>query len=270
MPRLRGDTQTAGMPRAVQDGLMKCSVCGQTKDQTDFYLRPDTHKYRKDCIDCCKKRSKKSALKYQDVYKERSKQYYEANKELVSEKNKQWAQNNRERKNEINRKYYQNHKEQKNLSAVQWQRENKDKLREIKKREHQKNRERYKLYHNEYTKNQYKNNPSYRVKINISSAINSSLHGRKNHRTWPLLVGYSVNDLMKHLENKFKDGMTWCNYGRVWHIDHIIPISAFNIESYDSFDFKRCWNLQNLQPLFASENLRKHNKLNQPFQPCLL
>ena len=49
------------------------------------------------------------------------------------------------------------------------------------------------------------------------------------------------------------------NYGK-WHIDHIKPISSFNINGINSDDFKKCWSLNNLQPLWAKDNLQKGNK----------
>ena len=74
------------------------------------------------------------------------------------------------------------------------------------------------------------------------------------------LVGYTLTELMEHLESKFQPGMTWDNYGE-WHIDHIIPISYFDYSSYDDETFKICWDLNNLQPLWAKDNLIKSNKL---------
>ena len=62
--------------------------------------------------------------------------------------------------------------------------------------------------------------------------------------------------------------MSWENMDE-WHIDHIIPKSAFNFETYKDMDFKRCWSLSNLQPLWAGENSRKHNHLEKAFQPSL-
>jgi len=58
------------------------------------------------------------------------------------------------------------------------------------------------------------------------------------------------------------NGMTWEKYlkGEI-HIDHIIPISLFNIISIKSKGFKKCWSLENLQPLWAKDNLKKKNKL---------
>jgi hypothetical protein len=62
--------------------------------------------------------------------------------------------------------------------------------------------------------------------------------------------------------------MSWDNYGTVWHIDHKIPVSAFNLRCEE--DIKRCWALKNLQPMFADENVMKSDKLDKPFQPMLI
>jgi hypothetical protein len=48
------------------------------------------------------------------------------------------------------------------------------------------------------------------------------------------------------------------------------PITAFNFNTPEDIDFKRCWALSNLQPLWARDNLSKQNKLIKPFQPSLL
>lgn len=90
----------------------------------------------------------------------------------------------------------------------------------------------------------------------------------KNHK-WHDLLGYNTNQLMAHLEKHFQPGMTRDNYGE-WHIDHRIPIAVFNFSSVDDLDFRRCWALQNLRPLWAVDNIRKQAKLERPFQPSLL
>jgi hypothetical protein len=63
--------------------------------------------------------------------------------------------------------------------------------------------------------------------------------------------------------------MSWENHGTVWHIDHIIPKSVFNYTDAEHIDFKRCWALKNLQPLWAGENMSKGDSLVKPFQPSL-
>lgn len=109
-----------------------------------------------------------------------------------------------------------------------------------------------------------------RININFTQMIYRSLRGNKQRRKWKDLVGYDANILIKSIEKKFKFGMTWKNYGKEWHIDHKIPISAFNFENYNHIDFKKCWGLNNLQPLWKHDNLSKGAKLNKYFQPSLL
>jgi hypothetical protein len=110
--------------------------------------------------------------------------------------------------------------------------------------------------------------PRNRLSNNIGKAIWQSLKDRKNGCHWETLVDFTLDQLIVHLEKKFKPGMSWENRS-LWHIDHIIPVSVFNIVNDKSPDFKKCWCLKNLQPLWKEENLRKNAKLNKPFQPSL-
>lgn len=74
------------------------------------------------------------------------------------------------------------------------------------------------------------------------------------------IIGYTPDELKVHLESQFKDGMSWENRSE-WHIDHIKPVSVFIKEGIT--DPKIINALDNLQPLFATENLRKSNKYNK-------
>jgi len=52
--------------------------------------------------------------------------------------------------------------------------------------------------------------------------------------------------------------MSWDNYGYYgWHVDHIIPLSAFDLT--DPIQFKKAMYYTNLQPLWMEENLAKKN-----------
>lgn len=115
----------------------------------------------------------------------------------------------------------------------------------------------------------HRNDPKTRLNRRISKSISNGLSKGKQGSSWRDLVGWDADDLRLHLERQFKKGMTWDNYGTCWHIDHKIPIAAFNFESHEDIDFKRCWSLKNLQPLWSMENIIKSDKVIRPFQPSL-
>lgn len=102
----------------------------------------------------------------------------------------------------------------------------------------------------------------------FSNRIRDTLRDGKYGEKWESLVGYTIDQLKRHIEKSFKPGMSWKNRNE-WHIDHIIPVSVFNYEKPEDLDFKRCWSLKNLRPLWAKENMVKSNKLDKPFQPSL-
>lgn len=111
--------------------------------------------------------------------------------------------------------------------------------------------------------------PRGRLENAISAGIAGSLaRSSKAGRSWQSLVGYSLHELMAHLERKFQPGMSWDNYGE-WHVDHRIPKSAFNYDRPEHLDFARCWALSNLQPMWAKQNISKRDRLTMPFQPSL-
>ena len=103
-------------------------------------------------------------------------------------------------------------------------------------------------------------NPQFKLHSNISRAVRNGLAG-KGRRRWEELVGYTAEELKQHIERQFTRGMGWHNYGRGagrWHIDHIVPQSVFTFSSPEEADFKACWALTNLRPLWGSENISKH------------
>lgn len=187
--------------------------------------------------------------------KERGKIKYLINPEYYKRRSKLYASKNPERKKESDRK---------------WRKSNPEKYRENKKRWNQLNPEKISIYMKK-AHDKTRSTPKGKLNHSISSAITISLSGEKRGRHWETLIGYSLDILMKHLEKKFKSGMTWENYGKNgWHVDHIIPKSAFNFEKPEDDDFKKCWSLKNLRPLWAKENLIKHDKIEKPFQPSLV
>ena len=68
------------------------------------------------------------------------------------------------------------------------------------------------------------------------------------------LIGCSIPELKAHLESRFKVGMSWENRS-LWHMDHVIALAKFDLTKES--DQRAAFHYTNLQPLWASENLRK-------------
>lgn len=113
---------------------------------------------------------------------------------------------------------------------------------------------------------------AYKNKNSINSKLKSYLRSRvrnaiinnqqKSIKIGSAIValGCSIEDLKKHLESQFQPGMTWDNYGlQGWHIDHIIPLSSFNLA--DANQFNEACHYTNLQPLWAKDNIKKSNNI---------
>ena len=75
---------------------------------------------------------------------------------------------------------------------------------------------------------------------------------------WFSLLGYTTTDLMVHIESQFVDGMSWDNR-HDWHIDHIKPLCSIDIKSIHDPEFKECFALRNLRPIWAHHNRMKYH-----------
>lgn len=92
--------------------------------------------------------------------------------------------------------------------------------------------------------------------------MTAAVSGRVKSLHTEELIGCSMEYLRQHLEGQFTEGMAWDNYGKSgWHVDHIIPLSYFDL--MDPEQQKRAWHYTNLQPLWAVDNLKKNNKIEE-------
>lgn len=255
-----------------------CIKCAEEKSLEEFVENTACSNNREGiCIECRKIQCKK----YRDENKEKMKflkkrwyeenneaikikhrKYREENKEKVNQQKNKWYEDNKKEIREYQKEYYKKNQEKVKLRTKKYREENKEKVQAFQKEYKLNNKEKSR----EYGRNRRKD-PMFRVNHNISSNIGHSLRGNKNGRHWENIVGYTLNELKEHLESKFQEGMTWGNYGAwkvgeemTWHIDHFMPIDWFDFDSYDDIEFKMCWDLDNLQPKWADENLSKNNR----------
>jgi hypothetical protein len=95
-----------------------------------------------------------------------------------------------------------------------------------------------------------------KLRGSLRSRLNHAIKGGDKMGSAINDLGCSIEELKKHLEFKWKSGMTWDNWSiSGWHIDHIKPLSSFNLE--DKTHFLEACHYTNLQPLWAVDNLKK-------------
>jgi hypothetical protein len=78
-------------------------------------------------------------------------------------------------------------------------------------------------------------------------------------------LGCLPTELKAWLEARFLPGMTWENYGPVWHVDHKKPLASFDLT--DRNQFLEACHYTNLQPLFAEDNRKKSGPRRRTVQP---
>jgi hypothetical protein len=102
--------------------------------------------------------------------------------------------------------------------------------------------------------------PFEKFKRYVRTRIYNCLKGHKTKHAHEYL-GCTPDEYLKWILFN-KNNFTLENYGSVWHIDHIIPLSKFNLENEQ--DILVAFNWRNTMPLLAKENLSKNNKILTP------
>lgn len=216
------------MADSAISAMRRCTRCGLEKPATTDHFAP--HKIgkfglRSHCRPCRKEYD--AAMRERPDQLQRQQKWRDANKGVVRKHNEKWRAANKS-----------------TAHVAAWRKRNIDHARA---RDAERNR------------NRRKTDPAYRLKCRMSARLSMMAKGKGGKSSFELL-GYSPEQLCRHLERQFLPGMTWDNIGE-WHIDHIIPVSAFNIHSPDDPDFRVCWGLANLRPLWRRDNQVKGGKV---------
>jgi len=245
---------------------MICKKCGIDKAESEFarYKNSNSRTYtRCSCKSCLLISSKKWRDNNREHVRLRSKRYRDNRSpeqiaKVKARKREEWFANHEENLKKLKERSYKN-KDKYSVANKKWAIKNKDKIRTDGKKYREENRDTIREKKRIALRKYRSTSPKKRLKDNISCYIYQAIRGTKNYRKWQTLTGYTLEELMSHLESQFKDGMTWDNYGK-WHIDHIRPIASFNFTKPEDEGFVQCWSLSNLQPLWAKDNLSKGSK----------
>ncbi len=231
--------------------MKKCYRCKEMKTDEEMSATAGF------CKPCKKEYTKEYNLKNRDKILAYSKQYNEKNKDLIKQKSrKPQSAESRKAYKERNREYIAAKKKEYNSRP-----EIKEKRRLERKRYYEKLKlskpprvkrtiEEKKEIKRKYRQFRRATDVNFRIRQALSARVYDALSTTytKSARTLELL-GCDVNFLKAHLESKFLPTMTWDNYGKLWHIDHILPCASFDLSNPEQQN--KCFHYSNLQPLFA-------------------
>lgn len=213
--------------RNARPGYKYCSKCGAERSITEFHKRSETKDgLVSNCKKCCK-------------------EYLNKNEKHIKQRRKRYYRNNKQRFKKLHKEYRTKHKKELNKYNLQYSKDNKEKI-------NRKNREKYKY------------NINFKLSMSLRRRLYCSLKmGRAGSAVFDL--GCTIEELKKHLESKFEEGMTWENWGRgenFWHIDHIKPLHMFDLT--DRKQFLEVCHYTNLRPLWEKDNLcRTYEEFNE-------
>lgn len=71
----------------------------------------------------------------------------------------------------------------------------------------------------------------------------------KNNKTINYL-GCNIETYKKYLEPQFLSPFTWENHGNIWEIDHIEPLSSFDLSKEENI--YKAFNYKNTRPIFKT------------------
>lgn len=229
--------------------MKKCCVCKEIKNDNDFYkCKCNKDGLQLKCKDCTKKyaeNNKERIHQYKKDYardheseiKIKKKEYADLNKDKKRESDKIWREKNKDRKKEMDKIWRENNKERVYKRSKDYAEKNKEKIR---------------LYSKNYRKIKNSTDPKARLKNSLRSRLKLAFKKYSKYGKARTCEEYGVD--FEAIYNKVgpRPGS-----GKEWHLDHIIPLNAFDL---DNPEHVRLANLPcNLRWLSASENESKRD-----------
>lgn len=217
-----------------------CSTCKITRPVNEF----STDVSKKDGLQTkCKKCVAQYFLDHKDRLQVQQTNYYKTHREEQLANRKQHREAHKQEISKANKKYVLENIEKVRAYQKQWYQNNKD-------------------WVNTYTKERRKTDPLFKLVCSLRIRLWVVLTQGQTVKTSNMgrYLGCTLEELKTYLEKQFKPGMTWDNHTKEgWHVDHILPLIPEESISEEEI-YKRC-HYTNLQPLWATENLQKSNRI---------
>lgn len=208
-----------------------CTLCNKEQSYSSFFR----HKKNKDGLTSwCKKCSSRKSAEYAATHKDR-----------IREQRQQARKNNKQTKKEADRKYYL---------------KNRDRIKSRVKKYRTLHKEDCNAYRRIYDKSRKRTDTHYKMMKCLRTRNYKALKGKKKPRSLEKNCGFS-GFLMDYIKTTFyNDRMTPDNYGEVWELDHIKPLSSFDLT--DPNQYIEANHYTNLQALLVEDNKEKSGRLN--------
>jgi hypothetical protein len=225
--------------------LKRCSCCGIEKAATTEFFHPNPggkFGLRGQCRPC-----RKAAVSEQIKRPDQATKRKAAAAEYVASgsnaaRNKLWREKNLMKSRASTAAWKLRNPDRVREAAHRWREENRDKVRAKQRR----------------ADARIQQSPIHVLNKRVKSRIRGMLRGKYAPGTIGAHLDFSKAQLVAHIERQFTKGMTWERLmsGEI-HIDHIRPVASFNIKEIGDAEFKACWALSNLRPLWNTDNWAK-------------
>lgn len=228
-----------------------CNVCQQIKPLTDYYAR---YARCKECIKANQRdrnkqsKEKRELIKHDVVARSKPKQCntcgqiktildFRENRGACIECERSYGRDYNKSHQDIRRAWVESHPDRMRELHANWYQENKTHVLV----------KYYERYHND---------EAFRTGVLMKKKLQNAINCTNPMR---LYCGVTTGLIKKWLEYNFDDKMTWENYGKVWHVDHVIPITWFDLSQQSEVDF--CFGWKNISPLNGLDNIVKGNSV---------
>jgi hypothetical protein len=156
-----------------------------------------------------------------------------------------WKAQNKERANEYTRK---------------WKVENREHVSEYNKSYDAENRDVIQKRQTAYHLARAKTDPNFKLAKMLRSRYHVVLKTGRLDESSLEILGCSIHNFKRWLEFRFREDMTFANHGKVWDLDHVVPIAKFDLHGNEE-EIRKCFHWTNFQPLYGSSNKSKNSRV---------
>lgn len=193
---------------------------------------------------------------------------------------RRWRANNQEHLRRYTREFRKNNPERFSMYRKRYLEKNPDRVLELRKRSYQRrkeevlsrNREYYRRNRTaiirqktEYERLRKQKDPAFKCLKLLRNRIIEVLKYQTTIRSSRIkeLIGCDREFLVRWIEAKFTEGMTWQNHGvKGGNLDHMRPCASFDLT--DPEQQRACFHYTNLQPLWERDNKIKSAQCHFP------